>query len=354
MNLRDPVIRESDMTVTDTRHPSAWRPDDFASPDELSMDLTGRDIAILEDAIAPWRDGGGTVPDPVCREDVFLPGLEGTIDRLAAVLMEGRGVAIVRGFPVRDHDERTIALMYRAFCCRMGRLLSQSKRRERIGYVAHRPDRILDLRGYERAGRQVLHTDMEAVLGMLCVRRASEGGESRLASALAIHDEIRESRPDLLEPLLKGFPVGWGEEPPERPTNGYSDYDVPVLSWNDGRISVCHLPPQVREAAELAGTTLTGAAAESLDLFACMCEREDIVLTLALNDGEAYFINNYNTLHARNAFTDEPGESRGRLMLRAWLDMPQPYPISRGLRLYYDDLKSAYGENMPAGDVFLP
>ena len=263
--------------------------------------LTARDIAALEAAIAPWRDGGGTVPVPVCREDVSLPDLDVVIDGLATVLMEGRGVAMVRGFPVRDHDERTIALIYRFFCCRMGRLLSQSKRRERIGFVAHRPDRILELRGYERAGRQTLHTDMEAVLGMLCVRRANEGRESRLASALAIHDEIRASRPDLLEPLCRGFPVGWGEEPPDRPNNGYSEYDVPVLSWNDGRISVCHLPPQVREAAELSGTTLAGAAADALDLFAHMCEREDIVLTLALDEGEAYFINNYNTLHARNA-----------------------------------------------------
>lgn len=198
-------------------HPSAWRPCDFASPDEFSVDLTGRDIAILEDAIIPWRDGSGTAPDPVCREEVFLPGLDGTIDKLAAVLMKGRGMAIVRGFPVRHHDDRTIALMYRAFCCRMGRLLRQSKRRERIGFVAHRPDRILELRGYERAGRQTLHTDMEAVLGMLCVRRASEGGESRLASALAIHDEIRASRADLLEPLLRGFRSAGGKSRPTGP-----------------------------------------------------------------------------------------------------------------------------------------
>ena len=95
--------------------------------------------------------------------------------------------------------------------------------------------------------------------------------------------------------------MGWGEEPPDRPTNGYSEYNVPVLSWNDGRISVCHLPPQVREAAEIAGTSLDGAVAEALNLFARMCEREDIVLTLALDEGQAYFINNYNTLHARNA-----------------------------------------------------
>ncbi len=342
---------EPDLNDTDAHLPSAWRPGDFESPDEYSVDLTGRDIAALEAAIAPWRDGRGSVPEPLCPEDVSVPGLDGTIDSLATVLMEGRGMAIVRGFPTSVHDERTTALMYRVFCCRMGRLLSQSKRRERIGFVAHRPDRVLELRGYERAGRQTLHTDMEAVLGMLCIRRASEGGEARLASALAIHDEIRASHPDLLEPLFRGFPVGWGEEPPDRSTNGYSEYDVPVLSWNEGRISVCHLPPQVREAAELAGNALTGAAADALDLFAHMCEREDIVLTRALEEGEAYFINNYNTLHARNAFSDHPAESRGRLMLRAWLDMPQPYPISRGLRCYYDDLRSAYGEDLPAVDV---
>ncbi len=338
------------MNGADTRHPSAWRPGDFASPEELSVDLTGRDIVSLEDAVTRIGECGRSLPDPHRREDVSLPGLDETIEGLATVLMEGRGIAIVRGFPVKNHDESAIALMFRVFCCRMGRLLSQSKRRERIGIVAHRPDRILELRGYERTGRQTLHTDMGAVLGMLCVRRAREGGESRLASALAIHDEIRASRPDLLEPLFRGFPVGWGEEPPDRATNGYSEYDVPVLSWNDGRISVCYLAPQVRQAAELAGTILTATAAEAFDLFARMCEREDIVLTLALKEGEAYFINNYNTLHARNAFIDDPEVGRGRLMLRAWLDMAQPYPISRGLRLYYDDLRSAYGEYRPSVD----
>ena len=165
-----PPARTPDLNGTDTRHPSAWRPHDFASPDELSVDLAGNDIAAIEDAVAPWR--GGIMPDPVCREDVSLPGLDETIDGLVTVLMEGRGLAIVRGFPAADHDERTIALMYRTFCCRMGRLLSQSKRRERIGFVAHRPDRILELRGCGRAGRQAcMPTMLRGRSGLICILR---------------------------------------------------------------------------------------------------------------------------------------------------------------------------------------
>ena len=52
-------------------------------------------------------------------------------------------------------------------------------------------------------------------------------------------------------------------------------------------------------------------------------------------------------LHARNGFVDRDDPNRGRLLLRSWIEVPRAYPISTGLRLYYDDLRSAYGEDLP-------
>ena len=202
-------------TGFDVDHPSAWKSSDFPSTDDLAFDLSGRDISILEASIAPWRGREETDLDLTGR-DAFPPG------------ELGEGIVNLAG-----------TLMYRAFCCQMGRLLCQGRRRERIGLVAHRPERVLRLRGCERAGRQMLHTDMESILGMLCVRKARDGGESRLANALTIHNEISASRPELPEPLQTGFPVTWGEEPPGRPTDGYTDYDVSVVSRNEDRLSVC-------------------------------------------------------------------------------------------------------------------
>ena len=263
--------------------------------------------------------------------------------------MNGRGIVVVRRFPVKSFGVRDITLVYRAFCCQMGRLLCQSKRRERIGLVAHKPQRALRLRGYERAGRQMLHTDMEAILGMLCVRRAREGGESRLAGALAIHNEIAASRPELLEPLQAGFPVAWGEEPPRRPTDCSTEHDVPVLSRNEDRLSVCYLRPQGEHALRQRGEAMTETMIAALDYFEDVSECEEVVLELALDEGECYFINNFNTPHARNGFVDWDDTNRGRLLLRSWMEVPRTYPISTGLRLYCDDLRPAYGEDLPPG-----
>ncbi len=38
---------------------------------------------------------------------------------------------------------------------------------------------------------------------------------SGAVGALSIHGEIAATRPDLLAPLCEGFPIDWGEEPPD-------------------------------------------------------------------------------------------------------------------------------------------
>ena len=328
-------------------HPAAWKTTDFYSVDDLAFDLDDRDVKALADAIAPWSGREPAEVDRTGRREFPLAGLGERIARLRCQLMDGRGLVVVRRFPVRSFSEEEIGLMFRALCCHLGHPLCQSKRRERIGFVAHRPDRALNLRGYERAEWQMLHTDMDAILGMLCVRRAREGGESRVASALTIHNEIAAARPELLAPLYAGFPIAWGEEPSCRQAGDASEYEVPVFSWNEGRLSVCFLRPQGELAARLRGETLSQSLIEALDFFETVSERDEVALELPLDEGDGYFINNFNTLHARNGFVDWHDPKRGRLLLRSWLEVPDAYPISPGLARYYADLRSAYGEDLP-------
>ena len=49
---------------------------------------------------------------------------------------------------------------------------------------------------------------------------------------------------------------------------------------------------------------MTETMIAALDYFEEVSEREKVVLELALDEGECYFINNFNTLQARNGFAD--------------------------------------------------
>ncbi|MBK9609379.1 MAG: TauD/TfdA family dioxygenase [Betaproteobacteria bacterium] len=59
--------------------------------------------------------------------------------------------------------------------------------------------------GYASDQELEFHVDPTDAFGLLCIRKAKYGGESRLVSATSIHNEMLKSRPDLLEALYDGF-----------------------------------------------------------------------------------------------------------------------------------------------------
>ena len=55
------------------------------------------------------------------------------------------------------------------------------------------------------SGQLRFHTDRCDVVGLLCVRQASEGGISKLASSATVYNEILKRRPDLHALLCSPF-----------------------------------------------------------------------------------------------------------------------------------------------------
>lgn len=68
--------------------------------------------------------------------------------------------------------------------------------------------------------RQFFHTDDADVVGLLCIARALEGGESDLVSSHHVYNVLQEERPDVLKTLTEPIwyfdrkgEVSQGEEP---------------------------------------------------------------------------------------------------------------------------------------------
>src|SRR3546814_13960843 len=60
-------------------------------------------------------------------------------------------------------------------------------------------------RGYSSNKLLPFHTDGAAVVGLLCLGTAADGGLSILASAPSVYNAIARERPAYIETLIRGF-----------------------------------------------------------------------------------------------------------------------------------------------------
>ena len=316
-------------------HPSAWKGSDFSGPGDVAFDLGERHLDALRACVARARAAGRGL-QALTPADTALPEIAADIEALRRELVDGRGLVIVRGWPVGEMNEDELAIAYWAFGAHLGRGVSQSPMGDRLGYVTDVSKPGTRERGYRSAMELALHTDSDDIVGLLCVRQARTGGESVLASSVAVYNELARRRPDLLAPLFAGYRYHWfGEQPPGE--GAVTGYRVPVFGHAGGRLSCVFLREFIRMAAEETGEPLGEAEAEALEVFAGIARRDDIAFRFRLQPGWAGFINNYTTLHARTAFEDWPQPERKRLLLRLWLKASPARPLVADQRRYYGD-----------------
>ena len=152
------------------------------------------------------------------------------------------------------------------------------------------------------------HTDRTDVVGLLCVGEPAEGGTSRLASAVAIHDEMVRRRPDLAALLYETI---WRSRLGEETGGADSIYGLPVFTVTDGKFASHYSRTYVEAAQKLEQTPkMTPAQWEALDMLASL--GEEFCYEMELEAGDMQFLNNHVVYHARSAFRDDPATGRIR------------------------------------------
>lgn len=313
-------------------HPAVWTASDLADLDALAIDLDPAHIAALDDAVAAVRRRNLGMLD-IGAADFPLGPLGPRVTAMRDTLLHGRGVTLIRGFPVGARDEATIALMYWGLGAHLGRAVSQSLMGDRLGHVIDASRGLLNARGYRSAMELHPHTDCDDIVGLLCLASAKSGGETMLASSLAIWNTLARERPSTIPSLMRGFPYHWNDEEPEGEPP-ITPYRVPVFSEVRGVWSCVYLRRFIDRAAEELGGMRHGDRA-ALDAVDACARRDDLQTRLRLSPGEALFFNNYTTLHARSAFVDHPEPARRRHLLRLWLRATPDRPVHPAIRRYY-------------------
>ena len=268
-------------------HPSAWKASDFRTKDDYAIDLEPHHVAALARALEKVKTQGLAL-EQLSNTTFVLDDIRDLIDRVSDELLDGRGLVLLRGWPVEDYSLEDIGMMYFGFGSHFGKAASQSVMGDRLGYVEDFSYQDPNERAYRNKYALDLHTDLNDLIAMLNIHQAPKGGESQYASSIAIHNEIFATGPDLLEPLYQGFHYHRrGEEGPnEAPV---TPHKVPIFSSVEGVLSCRYVDSYMPAAAKELGINMSPELLEAITCFEEIAAREDFSLDIKVEPGEMTF-----------------------------------------------------------------
>lgn len=230
-------------------------------------------------------------------------------------------------------------------CVEMGTPLVQKSGSIRFGRVENLGRSTNERPRYHESGTGgSIHTDSPIMaevadfVGLMCVRPALTGGESKFVSVARVHNILLEHAGDLLDVLYTPFYFDRRLNPedvcPENPATLYE----PIFSYDpslgDRGLRLRWQPEYVWQAPQLPGIPpLTEKQVLALHLLEGLLEDRTGSLTveISMGAGDLQLVNNHVVAHGRSAFQDhvliddvtKPDPVRRRLMRRVWMHRRQ-------------------------------
>ncbi|MGE4239210.1 TauD/TfdA family dioxygenase [Ramlibacter sp.] len=295
--------------------PDVWTAASVGGKEGLKYPLSAKHLAAIDALLAATRH---KPIQAVTRAEFSHPDLDPMLAEVFDILQHGRGALVITGITPEKYDAEAMERIYWGFGTHWGEAIVQSAKGDRIGrvrFVPVGPDNPTN-RAYRGNDELTLHSDSNEIVGLMCVQKAAEGGYSRLVNVLAIHNDILEMRPELLEPLYRGLPYATREASVTgKPVTPHS---VPVFGCVDGQVSCHYVREFMTRAATVLGIPFPEDLKEALDFFDQRAKANAV--EFMLEPGEIMMVNNFTTLHARTNFKDGPGNVRD--LMRHWLNVP--------------------------------
>ena len=157
------------------------------------------------------------------QENFKLPRLASFLESIRNELINGKGFILFKGFPVEQWGNHKSAIAYMGLGTYLGYFVSQNGKGHVLGHVKDLGEdvtRIDKVRIYRtnaryvstvssfdleliRSNSQYFHADDSDLVGLLCIARALEGGESDIVSSHHVYNILRRERPDVLKTLIQ-------------------------------------------------------------------------------------------------------------------------------------------------------
>ena len=326
--------------------PSAWTGAEMMDSQDWTWSLSGGAVAEIEAALAAARRQGLAWHE-ISRATFPLGGFAEDLRVLADELEDGRGIVLLRGLPVERFTADELKTIHFGLGCHLGTVVYQSAGGELLGEITDEGAAALERGTLDGEGEQDVflssrarvqttgplrfHTDRTDVVALLCARQAVSGGDSRIVSAVAIHNAMLERRPDLLELLFEPYPRSrLGEER----DGAEAYYMLPVFASAKGKFTTHYSRTYVEAGQKLPHVPrLSEAQWEALDLLQAL--GDELALHHRFEAGDIQYLNNHVLFHARSAYKDGPGDAGRRLLYRLWLSMPNSRALPAGHKVLF-------------------
>ena len=302
-----------------------------------------------------WRD--------VTRHNFALPDAAAFFDEVREELENGSGMVKICGLDVSRYSQEQLRRIWFGIGCHLGTPMYQNYRGEvmrdiqdvGMGVGAKLYGATIDASGKQflssgartlSSGQLRFHTDRCDVVGLLCVRQASEGGVSKLASSATVYNEILRRRPDLHALLCKPIPRSrFGEEA----GGEHVAYELPVFGVRDGKLT-SHFSLTYIENAQMLPRVrrLTDAEHEAIQML--MDVAAEVCFEMRFAPGDMQLLNNHVIYHGRTAFKDNVSAGQDRLLMRLWLSVPNSRALPEDHAILWGDV----GGGKPHGGIAQP
>ena len=321
---------------TPIEHPSAWRGIDVADDPAWRVELGPTEIAEIEQALTGvqrrgLRAGGFTA------DDFPLPTVEAILRRCRDDVLSGRGFVLLRGLPVEGRDLEAIRTLYWGIGLRLGTPVTQNLAGDLMAEISDRGLDVnaLNVKPSQTNAEQRPHSDPADMVALLCVRRPESGGLSRIASSLAIYNEILAHRPDHLDVLYRGFHHDLRGDASKDSPHGVTPQPIPIYRCRDGVVSSVFNASTIKDAQRRMPTGVPAHEMAAVDHIVALAHRDDLRLEMDFRPGDLQILNNYTVLHWRTAFVDGADAAHKRLLYRFWVNVPGSRPIDPAMAAGY-------------------
>ena len=307
--------------------PSVWTGIQIQNDPHWIVCWKPEQIAELENA-ADYFLSTGTALENISEESFPLVHLRPFIADILDGLLEGRGFILLRGLPLIQWPIEKIAAIYMGLGRYMGTLRSSNGKGHLLGHVRDQGVNVEEgARFYQTNKKLDYHTDSADIVGLLCLQKAKEGGESFIASSMALYNELIARRPDLISAMFTPYPTDRRGEVPD----GLDPwFEIPIFSWFEGHLSCVYLRHYIEEAQRRfpKAPRLSQEQIEVMDEIDLILQNPEFALQMAFEPGDIQLLHNHQIMHSRNDFYNWPDPKLHRHLLRLWIapELGRPLP----------------------------
>ena len=321
--------------------PRAWLPQELGQDTSWIHHLSREATLEIEEALQHAKATEKSWLQMTANDFPLKRHAKEAIDRAVAVTQTAYGMCLLKGFPVDRWSAEDARLANWGIGLNVGVARTQNRASQVMNDVRDEGGnyKVKNGRGYNTNAGLDFHVDSCDVVALMCLQTAKSGGTSKVTSSMAVVEEIKRLRPDLIPVMQQPFYYSY------QGTNDASQppfYKCPILGDDPEFFSLRanrkNVTAAQRDFPEV--PRLTPDQIELLDLLDELLPDDKFCYSMELDRGDLQLLNNYVVIHSRTNFEDHDEPERKRHLLRLWLSIPHGQRLPPLWKEYFGDVEA--------------